>query len=135
MRAVLAVAAAAGVWIVGSVAVGLGVESLAPVDQITDDVGRIAWYALPQLPVTFLMVLAAALVYGRPRLRSALGAAVVLAPPLVDLVADVVLSVGAGTPASVITARALCFVAGAAAAWWIALPAREQENVFARARR
>ncbi|MFW5419811.1 hypothetical protein J0910_24640 [Nocardiopsis sp. CNT-189] len=135
MRAVLAVAAAAGVWVVGSIAVGLGVESAAPVEQITDDVGRIAWYALPQFPVTFLMVLATALVYGRSRLRGALGAAVVLAPPLVDLVADVVLSVGADTPASVIAVRALCFVAGAAAAWWLVLPAREQQNVFARAGR
>ncbi|GAA1081804.1 hypothetical protein [Nocardiopsis composta] len=135
MRAVLAVAAAAAVWVVGSIAVGMGVEAVAPVDQITGDLGRIAWYALPQLPLTFLMVLATALVYGRSRLRTALGAVVVLTPPAVDLVADLVLSVGAGTPGSVIAVRALCFVAGAAAAWWAVLPAAEQENVFARPRR
>src|SRR5690606_8228876 len=134
MRAVLAVAAAAAVWVVGSIAVGMGVEAVAPVDQITGDLGRIAWYALPQLPLTFLMVLATALVYGRSRLRTALGAVVVLTPPAVDLVADVVLSVGAGTSGSVIAVRALCFV-GAAAAWWAVLPAAEQENVFARPRR
>ncbi|WP_344163456.1 hypothetical protein [Nocardiopsis rhodophaea] len=112
-------------WLVGTTILAIGVPALATVEQLESTLGRLVWFALPQFVLMLVMVFLAALALGRDRLRSKLGAVVVLAPPAVALVDAAILEVAGDAPGFVIASKFLCGVLGAVTAWWLSLPAKE----------
>ncbi|WP_017622520.1 hypothetical protein [Nocardiopsis chromatogenes] len=131
MRAAAAIGAAAGAWLVLNIAIAF-VPLLVPLEMLQDDIGEYVWFALPQALITAAMVLVAGLVYGRDELRSAAGAAVVLVPPAVHLVAGAVLGVTAGTETAMNTAQAVCSAAGALLVYLLLRPAEAPMRLSSR---
>ncbi|MFW5417819.1 hypothetical protein J0910_14505 [Nocardiopsis sp. CNT-189] len=121
MRTVLALAASAAVWAAGAASIVWGVPAAAPYEQLLSGApGRLAWWALPQLPLGSAAVAAAVGAYGRARLRER-PTQLVPASALLGLIATAVLAADARLPAYITAAQALCFGAGAAAAWYLLL--------------
>ncbi|MBB4932981.1 uncharacterized membrane protein YhaH (DUF805 family) [Lipingzhangella halophila] len=79
------------------------------------------WAVLPYLVSSFLMVVIAALTFGRDRLRSRPGWLVVLTPPVLVLLVDLVVGVTRGDPWYVLI-RFAAVAAGAGAAFWLVRP-------------
>ncbi|GAA2001559.1 hypothetical protein GCM10009799_30980 [Nocardiopsis rhodophaea] len=125
MRTVLALVVAAVVWLLGTTLLAIGVPGLATVEQLESTSGRLAWFALPQFVLMFAMVLLAALTLGRGQLRSLLGTLVVLAPPVVALLAAAAIGAAGDVPGIVIVGKFVCGALGAGAACWLALPPKE----------
>ncbi|GAA3754567.1 hypothetical protein HDA32_004310 [Spinactinospora alkalitolerans] len=121
VKIIRALAIALVVWIVGVLAGTLLVLNLATVDQMQDTAGRLGWIALPQLVVSFAMVLLAGFGYGRPGASRLLRDAVVLAPAAVQLIAVTVLGALGETPGIVVGGRLAAGAVGMGAAWWLLL--------------
>ncbi|WP_017536912.1 hypothetical protein [Nocardiopsis halophila] len=131
MKVAAALGAAAGVWLLGTLATAL-IPVLVPLEMLQDDIGEYVWFALPHAVITALMALAAGLVHGRDELRSVGGAVVVLALPAIHTVAGAVLGAVVGTEAAMNVAQAVCSVAGALLVYLLMRPARAPMRLASR---
>lgn len=123
-RALLAVAMAAVFWMVWSVAQYMAYIRFADVEHVYETGNQVLWTAVPQLLVAFCTVLVAALIYGRARISSPAGAAVVLVFPVGLVVVSAVLGAAAGDPVVPMVAQFLTGLVGAAAAYVLVRPKR-----------
>lgn len=121
-RAVLAVLAAGAFWAVWSMVQFLAYVRFNDVDRVDDASNQVIWTAVPQLLGAFLIVLVAVLVYGRSRIASLAGAAVVLAFPVGQSVVITVLSATGGSPAGVTVGQFLGGLIGAGVGYWLLRP-------------
>ncbi len=100
----------------------------SPVEQVEREwVGPGLWVALPQLFSSFLMVVIAAWTFGRERLRARPGWYLVLTPPALVLVIDVVTGVE-DDPWRTLLMQFVAVAVGVAAAFWLVRP-RKRERV------
>lgn len=123
LRGALSVVAVVVFWLLWVTARFFAYMEFSTIDQLESAWGGpLLWIAVPQLLLSFLMVLVGVLVYGRSRIRSVAGASVVLTLPVLQVVIELVTALSNDAPGRVLFLRLVAGAIGIAAGYLLVLP-------------